>query len=100
MNAAELQEKRNREQNDERGSAVNRLKGSNDWQLILEIKRDLMNDLYKGLFVQATNLPLCLEPTYAQIISNRQGVIDGVEQFFSLLDKLEGVYLRHKQETK
>jgi len=92
------EDRKNREINFSRGEAVNRLITSNDWQYILDIRKDLINDLYKGLFMSASEgKPLYLESTYAQVLANRHGVIEGINNFFSLLEKLNGVYLHHKR---
>ena len=93
------EEKKNHQINFDRGMAVRRLKETTDWRYMEDVHRDLLTDLYGGLFIDASpGKPLCLEPTYGQIMAHRQGVMDGVKQFFSLLDKLESVYLNSKGE--
>jgi hypothetical protein len=94
------EDKRNREINKDRGMAVARIKTSSDWHFIHQIKQDLINDLHNGLFIQATEgKPLYSEVTYGQIMAHRHGVIEGVKQFFTLLDSYESVYLKEKGEN-
>ena len=93
----DLEAKRNHEINIDRGEAVSRLRSSTDWHLMTEIKQNLLQDLYKGLFIPATEgKSLYNEPTYAQILAHRHGCIEGVNQFFTLLDKYEKLYLDNK----
>jgi hypothetical protein len=91
------EDKRGKEINLDRGMAVSRLKGGSDWHVMSQIKQNLLQDLHNKLFMQATEgKPLLGENNYGLIMANRQGVIDGVNQFFSLLDSYESIYLTNK----
>jgi len=93
--------KRNHAINVDRGMAISRIKVATDWGFIKEIKQDLLKDLHDNLFMEASNgKPLYNEVTYAQIMAHRHGVIEGVKQFFTLLDKYESVYLKSKGEKE
>ena len=92
-------DKRNREVNIDRGMAVSRMRHASEWKYIEDIHRDLLKDLQDNWFMPVTKgKSLYEEPNYAYIMANRHGVIEGVKQFFSLLDKYESVYLNSKGE--
>jgi len=84
--------------NNEKGAFVNRLKQSEDWNIFLHIKEDLITDLMKNLFVSTEGKPIEYEPNYGLILANRQGRIEGVRKLFDLLDLLNELYLQ--KETK
>jgi hypothetical protein len=97
----DLEYQRNKKINEERGEAINRIQASTDWAYIQDIKKDLLEDLSNAVFMRAqAGVDLVLEPTYGQIVSYRNGVIDGVNKFFDLLGKLESVYLESRRQDK
>lgn len=85
---------RNKKINIDRGMAVNRLMSATDWHVMEEVKEELLRDLQDKLFMPAQkHIPLACEPTYAQIIAHRHGVVEGVKNFFDLLGSYGEVYL-------
>lgn len=79
---------------------IHLVKQTPSWAVILEVKKDLVGDLRKEMFMQSRDsIPIYAEPQLGQILAYRNGVIDGVEKFFILLDKLEQSFKNEKEKS-
>lgn len=85
---------------DELLEAVNKLKESEYWSVLEQLRDELLERLNNGLNASVREIPLVCEPNLGTIVMSRMAEMGGIKRFFDIIETYNDRFINAKEEKK